>query len=57
MMKTFSVVTEERVGRSYTVRAESADAAREKFERGEYDVENPGEALDCEVIDVVEIER
>lgn len=56
-MKLFDVVTEERVGRSYTVRAENAKDAREKFDRGEYEKESSGEALDCEVVDVVEVER
>lgn len=53
-MKTFLVVTEEKVGRSYSVKADSAEEAKEKFERGEYEKEHPGEALDCEIVDVFE---
>ena len=53
-MKLFEVVTEERVARVYYVRADNAYEARRKFDAGEYERETPGEAIDCEVLDVVE---
>lgn len=55
-MKQFYVCTEEKMTRSYVVTAETADGARAKFDAGEYDKELPGECVDCEVVDVVEVE-
>lgn len=56
-MKKFEVCTEEKVTRSYLVRAANESDARAKFEAGEYDRETPGETIDCEVVEVVEVQQ
>lgn len=53
-MKTFTIYCEERVARSYTVKAETAEAAKARLLNGEYDAESPGEALDVEIVDIEE---
>ena len=55
-IKKFDVLTEEKVMRSYRVRASCEAEARAKFIAGEYDRETPGEAIDCEVVEVVEVQ-
>lgn len=55
-MAKFHIHTIESVGRSYIVTADNEDEARAKLERGEYDKESPGEALDCEIVDVEELQ-
>lgn len=55
-MKQWYVCTEEKVARSYLVRADSEAEARNKFEAGEYERESPGETIDCEVVDVLELD-
>lgn len=55
-MKQFEVCTEEKIARVYIVTAETADDARAKFIDGTYDKEMPGECIDCEVVDVFEVE-
>lgn len=54
-MRTFEVYTQETVTRSYIVQADTADEARQKFEAGDYERENPGETIDCEVRGVVDL--
>ena len=53
-MKLFEVATEEKVARVYFVRAENEAEARKKFMEGDYERETPGEAIDCEIVDVIE---
>ena len=55
-MPKFEIYCEEKVARTYVVTAASEKDARAKLTRGEYDSESPGEALDVEIVEVVEIE-
>lgn len=54
-MPKFEIYTEEKVARTYIVTAATEKEARTKFMNGIYDSESPSEALDVEVVDVVEM--
>ena len=53
-MKLFEVATEEKVAKVYFVRAKDAAEAHKKFIAGEYEREVTGEALDCEIVEIIE---
>ena len=55
-MKTYTINCEERVSRSYRVKADSAEDARARLRRNEYAMVTVGETIAVEILDVKEEE-